>query len=324
MDAPQTTSRTKTTVASRRKPPTRPTRTSRAGGVNPWVPNQHGAWAMLVVPIITGWVVAITNAAELVARQWVTLVALPVAWFVGYFSFFAAGLWWKARNPQRKASYAKPMVVYGAIAALCVLIAVVARPSLLWWAVAFVPLIAVAVWEVYRNRPRSVASGVSTTLASALMLPVVATSVDLTPGFHPDMQALRVHPAWLGMWWATVGMVLYFVGTIFYVKTMIREKNNPQFYRVSVGYHAVALVVSVVAVWALVFLVGSTPPPGTHSSIRLWVSAAVLILMMAAACARAVVIPRLAHKNPRAWTPKRVGIYEVPLCVLAAAVALVA
>ena len=81
---------------------------------------------------------------------------------------------------------------------------------------------------------------------------------------------------------------------------------------------------AVVAVWALVFLVGSTPPPGTHSSIRIWVSAAVLILMMAAACARAVVIPRLAHKNPRAWTPKRVGIYEVPLCVLAAAVALVA
>ncbi|MNC40516.1 hypothetical protein D3C75_892310 [compost metagenome] len=40
--------------------------------------------------------------------------------------------------------------------------------------------------------------------------------------------------------------LLYFVGTALYVKTIIREKNNPRYYYASVIYHGVFLLSGVV------------------------------------------------------------------------------
>src|SRR5690606_15721193 len=66
-----------------------------------WVPNQHGAWAMLVTPLLVGVLSG--------GPAWVHL-PLALFWFLGYFAFFATGLWLKAR---RKARYRPPVVAYG-------------------------------------------------------------------------------------------------------------------------------------------------------------------------------------------------------------------
>ncbi|MPV88001.1 hypothetical protein GB882_04925, partial [Georgenia ruanii] len=68
------TATTPTAVAARRR------RRRRAG----WVPDQHGAWAMIAVPALVG--VALSGPA------WVHVPLLGL-WWVGYLAFFATGLW---------------------------------------------------------------------------------------------------------------------------------------------------------------------------------------------------------------------------------------
>ena len=50
-----------------------------------WVPQQHGAWAMLVVPYLVGAGMALRRGASL---PW--LAALGCFWLLGYFAFNAA------------------------------------------------------------------------------------------------------------------------------------------------------------------------------------------------------------------------------------------
>ena len=54
-----------------------------------WVPDQHGAWVMVTVPLLLG--------VGLAGPSWIHL-PLAVAWMTGYFAFFALGLWVKARG----------------------------------------------------------------------------------------------------------------------------------------------------------------------------------------------------------------------------------
>lgn len=285
-----------------RTPAPRPTRTHGAtqtkrkrAGVNPWLPNQHGAWAMLVMPLLVGFVLGFHYfRLSLVAHGGALLmVAIAVMWLFGYFTFFAFGLWFKTRNAQRKAEYVRPVLVYGAITAVAGICALFVEWRMVFWVPLFLPLVVWAFREVVRRHQRSLSSGVSTTVASTLMIPVMASA-----GFFvPPPLFFFVMPAQLIV--ATITVGLYFVGTIPYVKTMIREKGNPEYQRFSVRFHAIALCV-VAALCLPMMLLRVYIPSGT-----------IFILTMAWCLYRARSVPRQAAENPRAWTPKRVGMREV-------------
>ena len=109
--------------------------------------------------------------------------------------------------------------------------ALLAQPRLVVWALFFGPLMAVALWETFHGRPRSIASGISTTIASALLVPVLwmaAREASLA-----DISGR----AWL----CFAFLALYFSGTVPLVKSMVRERKTPGFVRLSVGFHAAAL-----------------------------------------------------------------------------------
>lgn len=271
---------------------TRPRKRKR--GISPWVPNQHGAWAMLIAPAVLGTVAAIIAMVRDDDLSWHPLLAVPailVAWFFGYFAFFAFGLVAKARTPERKKQYAPPVFVYGAVSLVGIVVALAAQPQLVWWAAFFGPLVAIAVWETLRGRARSMVSGVSTTIASALLVPVLAMSgQDATIG--------NVAPA---AWGAAIFLALYFSGTIPMVKTMIRERGNITVYWVSVIYHAVALaLVVLVVVW------------GTPGAVATFFTVATMVI----ALFRAWWLPRSAASG-RKWTARDVGMAEVPLLLVA-------
>ena len=278
----------------------------RRGGINPWVPNQHGAWAMLLAPLLVGAVIALGYDGPSQVHHRSAIIPIAIAWVIGYFCFFAFGLWFKARSATRKARYARPMLLYGGIAAVAGLIALLRYPGLAWWGLAFLPLIAVAVSEVTRRRQRSLTSGIATTLASAMML-LVMTS---TGEFAPLPWFLFNIPA--GLWVLWLATALYYVGTIFYVKTMIREKDNAPFESLSRKYHAIAFTLTALA--ALAALIS-----GEYSLAGLMI----VVTVMAVAWGRSVFIPAQARHNPTLWSPAKVGLWEVPL-VLALIVAGVA
>lgn len=273
----------------------------RRHGISPWVPNQHGAWAMLISPAALGLVSGITATVLADAPSYHPFVVLPavlVAWFFGYFAFFAFGLAAKARNPKRRAGYLRPVYVYGAISLVGIAVALLLQPRLMWWALPFAPLVAVAVWETLQGRPRSALSGVSTVVASALLLPAM-TAVGAGEGFIGEVPDI--------IWVCMAFLALYFSGTIPFVKTMIRERNNPVYLKISIGYHVVALLIVIgLAVWA-----------------GKWVAGVLAVLTMVVALGRAVGIPWSArHGEP--WTARRVGMAEVPVLLIACAAVLAA
>ncbi|MDU0479817.1 YwiC-like family protein [Staphylococcus chromogenes] len=237
-----------------------------------WVPDQHGAWVMVTVPLLLG--------SGLSRPGWLHAL-LAVAWFFGYFAFFAAGWWLRVRG-RKRAAYLPAMMAYGSVSALATVAVVCLRPELLVWGAAFAPLVAVAVWEAYRRRPRSLISGLATVLASNLMFPV---AWQLGGG---DLSGV--------VWARTAVLAAYFCGTIFVVKTLIRERRNQSFWKWSYLYHVIALVgVAVLAAQHLVH----------------WGAVPVFSLLFL----RSVVVPHLSMRRATPLSPKTVGVLEM-VCTL--------
>lgn len=248
------------------------------------MPNQHGAWAMLLLPALVGSVAA--------RPQWWHLL-LVAAWFAGYLAFFATGLWLRARL---KARYLPPVRAYAVVTLVLGGGTVLLEPAVLRWAVVYAPLLAVSLGFSWRRADRSVVNDLLTVVAAGLMA-VVAHA----PGARLDALPAA---AWLPggdeprAWLLAVVLVAYFAGTVLYVKTMIRERGNPQMYRASVGYHA--------AVAGLAML----PALGWPLSLDRGAAVALLVLMVLLVV-RAAVVPR---RWPTA-TPKAIGIGEIGVSV---------
>lgn len=230
-----------------------------------WVPTWHGAWAMVSAPLLTG----ILSTGP----QW-PHVPLAAFWVLGYFAFYATGLWLKSRRRPR---YRAPVVMYGATAALAGLVTLVVEPRLLRWAPLFVIPLGVGLYSAATRHERSLLSGVSTTVGSCLMVLVAHDAGGGT--------------AWSRAWLLAAVLALYFVGTVLYVKTLIRERGNRRYWWLSVGHHVVAAAA----------LTSVSPGLG---------------VVFAVLAVRAAVVPRLGP------TPKQAGIAEIGATVAVVAVAL--
>ncbi|MGN0064982.1 MAG: YwiC-like family protein [Nocardioides sp.] len=230
-----------------------------------WVPNQHGAWAMLASPLLVG----VLHAGP----TWVHL-PLGVFWFAGYFAFYATSVWLKS---GRRARHARPAAVYLAVAAVAGTVVALADPSLLRWAPLFAVPLGVGLLAAAARRERELLSGLTMTMGSALMTVVAADA-----GRDPDLRTA---------WVLAAVQAAYFCGTVFYVKSAIRERGNKRFLAQSVAFHALCTLV-----------VG-------------WVSLS-LAIVFASLTVRAYVVP------PRRPTPKALGIGEIVATVVVAATSL--
>ena len=229
------------------------------------MPNQHGAWAMLAGPLLVG---------VLAAGPAVVHVPLTVLWFLGYFAFFAAGLWLKAR---RKARYRPPVIVYTLACLPPAAVVLVMEPRLAVWGLALAPLLVTGLVLAAERKDRALLSGLVTTLAASLM-----TAVAYDAGDGSD---------WTRAWLLTATMAAYYVGTLLYVKTMIRERGRRAYVVASVAFHALATVALLPVSW--------------------W-----LANVFAALTLRAALAPGYG------LTPKQVGIGEMVLNTVVVAVAL--
>jgi hypothetical protein len=232
------------------------------------VPPQHGAWAMLAVPYLLG-----TAAAG-----W-TWPALPllVVWLLGYLFSYSALMALRVRRRERFVASAR---LAAAIAAPFAVWLVVARPWLLLAWVAFVPMALVNVWYARRRDERAWPNGLASVTNACLML-------FLAYGVGEGTDWRRAAALFVVAW-------LYFAGTVFYVKTMIRERDSTSFYYASLSVHVVSVLVATVI----------SPSLG---------------VLFAWFLLRAAVIPRLAARTR--IRPMQVGLVElanaVPLVVVA-------
>ena len=233
-----------------------------------WMPNQHGAWFMLFIPPLMGLILQPSWAA----------LPLLITWWAGYFTYFAITIWVKSRL---RTKHLPPVLTYGAITALAGIAALITQWQLIAWLPIFAPIIAVAVYETIKRRERSLVSGWSTVLAAAMMLPTVASiSTNGTPA------AVSAD-----LWWATAWFALYFGGSIYYVKTLIRDFGNHARFIQSVGFHA-AVFIGAIAL--------AVAQPHT------WPVAVVGALL----AARSYAVPRIAQRRGKRIPPKYVGMVD--------------
>ena len=274
----------------------------RQPGRRAWVPGQHGAWSMLVMPAIVGWVVG--------GFSWVNLLFIP-SWWGAYLTYWAWSQWLRTRSARKRALLLVPLIVYTAWTGLLGLVTLVAAPYLLQWLVPMLPLLAIALWEVWRGRERSLPSGLATTAAASLIAAVTySLAVRGAGGFlgtgGNDAALPGASPngglhGWPWMWLVTASTAAYFCGTVPYIKSMIRERFNNRLLGGTVAAHA---VVAAVAVW----LAAGGWLPWLHAV--LWVVLAV----------RSLVMPlwqwRLVRKRHRPLRPGTMGLVEVVLEVV--------
>ena len=198
-----------------------PTPTAARPAARLWFPRQHGAWAMLAVPLLLG--IAATGLSP-----WHLLLA--VAALAGYLAAATAQAWLRAR---RRPSFIPSLAVYGSTFGAAGLVLVVAFPALALTAIVVVPAGALVIGGARTGTPRDLANSLAQTAIALVLVPAAA----------------YVSGAWETN--AVIGATLvaagYLVGTVLVVRSVIRERGNRSFVALSVGFHAAFLAVAAVA-----------------------------------------------------------------------------
>jgi hypothetical protein len=230
-------------------------------------PKQHGAWAMLILPFLFG----------MFAAGPVPLHGLLfLGWLCAYLFSFPLLQWLRTGKKQR---YQTPTFLYGGLLIVIGAALLFIRPELFQWAPLFIPMLLVNLFYARRNQERALLNDLAAVVQFSLMV-----FVAFDAGGGEDWRLATE---------LFVFSLLYFTGTVLFVKTMIREKKNQRYYWLSVGYHAV-----------LPIAVGLAVDPGLVP---------VLVLLLI----RAVWTPRTGIPV------KRMGMLEIAYAVLVAVSVLV-
>jgi hypothetical protein len=193
-----------------------------------WVPRQHGAWAMLAVPLLLGVAASRPSPWQLV---------LAVTAVLGYLASATGQAWLRTR---RRDPLRLPLAVYLAAFGALGLAMVVAFPALLAGLVVLVPTSALIVAGARPGTRRDLVNSLAQAVQALVLVPsaaYVSGSFDV-----PTVAA------------ATLIAAAYLVGTVLVVRSVIRERNSTPFAALSVGYHVVLVVGAAVALspaWVL-------------------------------------------------------------------------
>ncbi|MFG2339280.1 YwiC-like family protein [Streptomyces yangpuensis] len=189
-----------------------------------WLPDQHGAWAMLAVPFLAGTLLA--------PRPGGANAALFAAWLLGYVAAFHAQQWLRlaTRGLRSARRHRLPALVSSAAFAAVAVPLAVLHPWLVAAGLLAAPFVAVNTYYAWRGRERALVNGLAAVVPACGMLLVAGRLGGAVPG---------------ELWRPAVACLLYFAGTVPYVKTMIRERNSTAHRAGSVAFHAAALAAAV-------------------------------------------------------------------------------
>ena len=194
------------------------------------VPEQHGAWAFLLLPVFLG----------LASSGWVwAVLALVVAWIAAYPLTWAISGTLTAPRPER---FRRALVVWLVVALPAAATALVLRPWLLWVGAAYTALYLVSLRFARQRRERALANDLLLVAECAAMVPVVV-GVATTDGWSVPV-ATMTEPEVLVL---ALACALALLGSVLHVKSLIRERRNPRFGRASRVYSVASLVVMTAA-----------------------------------------------------------------------------
>jgi asparagine N-glycosylation enzyme membrane subunit Stt3 len=195
------------------RPETRP-----IAGHRLWIPRQHGAWAMLLLPVLLG-------VAASAPDPWQLVVAATA--LAAYLASVTAQTWSRGRRPP---AYRVPLVVYGTVAVVLGVILLVAFPQLALAAVVVVPTGIIVFRGAQPGTRRDLANSLAQVAQALVLVPVTA---------------------WVSGAWDPARVIAYTcvaagyqVGTVLVVRSVLRERGNDAFAALSVAFHVLLVVLA--------------------------------------------------------------------------------
>lgn len=175
-------------------------------------PNQHGVWAMLIVPFLFGIFAGKFSLFH---------ILFILGWFLVFFATDNYLFYVKKRKKQ--IGYLKSSAMFGSLAALLFIPVVIHQPKVLFLFLLMMPFAYINIYFAKMRNERHVLNDVC-----AVTIFSIAGVISYYIGTsHINRVAALVF----------MMSMLYFGGTILYVKTMIREKKNDTYKWMSFIYH---------------------------------------------------------------------------------------
>lgn len=172
---------------------------------------------MLALPFLLGLAVSDARMAH---------IPLFLCWLVLYLFSFPVLQWIKTGNKKR---YLRPAVLYGAILVPLLIAVLLLEPRLLAYGALLLLLFTIPVHFAKAKNERALLNDI---IAILLFCSFIYPVAYVGKGGGAD---------WARVTLLFTLLVFYFVGTALYVKTVVREKKNPRYYRISLVYHALLL-----------------------------------------------------------------------------------
>lgn len=182
-----------------------------------FLPKQHGAWAMLVIPF---WLGVIEGG--FVWKH----TPFFIGWLLLYLATYPMLLLFKKK---KMAFYTKWTLIYMIPALLLLLIPFLARPSIVFFGVLMLPFFAINAYFTSKNQDRAFLNDISA---------IMAFSIAGLASSYLGTGTITAHASIFTF----LTSILFFIGCTFYVKTMIREKKNIHFKWISWSYHLLLVV----------------------------------------------------------------------------------
>ncbi|MCM3706895.1 MULTISPECIES: YwiC-like family protein [Cytobacillus] len=220
-----------------------------------FMPKQHGAWAMLILPFWLG-----AAASDIIWSH----IPFFLGWILLYLATYPGLLLFKRK---RMALYFKWTAIYLIPAILFLLVPLLERPSIIIFGLLMLPFFIINAFYSSKNRDRALGNDFSAICAFSI--------AGLASSYLPHGEISPMS------WTVFTASILFFAGSTFYVKSMIREKKNASFKWVSWIFHTVVPI--------------------------LWLLAGGWILT-------AAFLPSLFRSIAfygKSFTPKKIGVYEI-------------
>ncbi|MCZ0756412.1 YwiC-like family protein [Anoxybacillus sp. J5B_2022] len=189
------------------------------------VPKQHGAWAMLIIPFMLG--------AYAGGISW---LHLPL--FLGWLGLYLAAYpFLMTVKTKRKGEYMRWFYRYFSGAMIMLAIPLFFQWKLVYFGLAMVPFFFVNLYFAKKKDERALLNDVAA---------IASFCIGGLASFYISRGTLTMQA-----WELYMFCFFFFIGSTFYVKTMIREKKNPMYKWVSWGYHLLLIVGLIIAGYQL-------------------------------------------------------------------------
>lgn len=230
-----------------------------------FMPKQHGAWAMLIIPFWLG-----AAASEIIWQH----VPFFIGWLLLYLATYPLLLIFKKKKIP---FYRKWALIYMVPAIVFLLIPLFTTPTIAYFGFSMIPFFILNAYFSAKNKDRALMND----LSAIVVFSIAGLASSYLPGGTINEEAILVFAA----------SILFFTGSTFYVKTMIREKKNTNFKWISWTYHflvpilwlgAGEAIVAVTAVPSLVRAVAFYGKPLSVMKVGIYeiVNAALFFIIM--------------------------------------------